>query len=538
MAEAQLTPTFGNSPFHPDRHFKFPVSEIQGKKRRAQIDWFHDYKWLHYEVQLDKVFCYFCGKAFQEQKLLLKKNTDLAFISKGFNNWKKAHDRFKAHIESENHKEAISKLQTNEVKDIGEVLSKEHMTEKAENRKYFMKVVSTIRYLVRQNIPLRGHDSNNSNFLQLMKLRAEDMPEINDWLEKKIGKYVHHEVQNEIIDIMAKMVEQKVLEPIQMSDFSLMCDETTDSANLEQAVIVLRWVDDETYEISEDFVGLRTLELKTGEAIFQMIKSALDEFLLNFSQVKGQNYDGAYNMSGSKKGVSALVQEVEPRAIYIHCNAHSLNLGVSDAIKGSKKNPGSKVLRDALDNSNEVIKLIKLSPKREAILSRIKDEADDSNVGINTFCPTRWTVKAAALNSIIVNYKHLIETFEESKSDTDDTELKARLNGVIAMMQKFEYYFGIELGLKILRHTDNLSKALQKREMSASEGKELAMAALSTLESFISDDEYEEFWESVISKTNDLEIEEPKLPRKRKKPARYSDGESFDEESFLNVKTY
>ena len=215
-----------------------------------------------------------------------------------------------------------------------------------------------------------------------------------------------------------------------------------------------------------------------------------------------------------------------------------MNLGVSDAIKGSKKNPGSKVLRDALDNSNEVIKLIKLSPKREAILSRIKDEADDSNVGINTFCPTRWTVKAAALNSIIVNYKHLIETFEESKSDTDDTELKARLNGVIAMMQKFDYYFGIELGLKILRHTDNLSKALQKREMSASEGKELALATLSTLESFISDDEYEEFWESVISKTNDLEIEEPKLPRKRKKPARYSDGESFDEESFLNVKTY
>ena len=49
--------------------------------------------------------------------------------------------------------------------------------------------------------------------------------------------------------------------------------------------------------------------------------------------------------------------------------------------------------------------------------------------------------------------------------------MKARIQGVAAQMKKFEFFFGVSLGLLILRHTDNLSRTMQKSDMSAAEAK-------------------------------------------------------------------
>ena len=39
-----------------------------------------------------------------------------------------------------------------------------------------MKIPSSIRYLARQRLPLRSHNESESNFHQLLLLRAEDDP--------------------------------------------------------------------------------------------------------------------------------------------------------------------------------------------------------------------------------------------------------------------------------------------------------------------------------------------------------------------------
>ena len=57
-------------------------------------------------------------------------------------------------------------------------------------------------------------------------------------------------------------------------------------------------------------------------------------------------------------------------------------------------------------------------------------------------------------------------------------------------MQKFEYYFAGDL---ILRHIDNLSKALQKTDIFASEGHEVAKMTLQTLSSLRSDEKFQLF---------------------------------------------
>ena len=58
-----------------------------------------------------------------------------------------------------------------------------------------------------------------------------------------------------------------------------------------------------------------------------------------------------------------------------------------------------------------------------------------------------------------------MESFEE----VTDTEIKACIRGVQSQMSKFDFYYGVLLGELILHHTDNLSRTLQKSDISAAE---------------------------------------------------------------------
>ena len=63
--------------------------------------------------------------------------------------------------------------------------------------------MSIIRYLARQGIALRGHNEENSNFIQLLNLRAEDDDNLKEWLLRKSKKYTSPIIKNEILKDMA-----------------------------------------------------------------------------------------------------------------------------------------------------------------------------------------------------------------------------------------------------------------------------------------------------------------------------------------------
>ena len=81
------------------------------------------------------------------------------------------------------------------------------------------------------------------------------------------------------------------------------------------------------------------------------------------------------------------IMEFEPRALYIHCYGHSLNLATGDVITRST------LLQDALDTAHEVTKLIKCSPRRDNIFQNLKNTlSEKDSPGIRVLCSTRWTL--------------------------------------------------------------------------------------------------------------------------------------------------
>ena len=74
----------------------------------------------------------------------------------------------------------------------------------------------------------------NSNFHQLLKLRAQENPEIIEWLRKRDDKYTPSEIQNEILEAMALGMMRQISANIQNATFfTIMADETADVSNKE-----------------------------------------------------------------------------------------------------------------------------------------------------------------------------------------------------------------------------------------------------------------------------------------------------------------
>lgn len=69
----------------------------------------------------------------------------------------------------------------------------------------------------------------------------------------------------------------------------------------------------------------------TGLGLFQAFKNITDKYNINWREdVCAQSYDGAAAMQGEYSGLRTLIQKENPRALYIWCFAHQLNLVVVD----------------------------------------------------------------------------------------------------------------------------------------------------------------------------------------------------------------
>ncbi len=115
-------------------------------------------------------------------------------------------------------------------------------------------------------------------------------------------------MQNEMIKVMGLSIVRKIASNIRSSPFyTIMVDETTDMANIEQVVVCLRWVN-EIFEVQEEFVGLYQVESVHSEKIYQVITDILLRLNLCMSKIRGQCYNGASVMTGVKSGVVARVR--------------------------------------------------------------------------------------------------------------------------------------------------------------------------------------------------------------------------------------
>jgi len=158
----------------------------------------------------------------------------------------------------------------------------------------------------------------------------------------------------------------------------IILDETNDISNKEQLTLVMHRIN-HNLDVHEEFLGMYQIDSTTAESITSTILDALLCFEIPLGKLHGQCYDGCSTIAGSHNGVAAKVLAMEPKAVFTHCYGLGLNLAVSDTTKKCV------MLRDCLDTCYELMKLIKWSLKRDAMLKKLKE---DDVPSIHTMCPT------------------------------------------------------------------------------------------------------------------------------------------------------
>ena len=333
VLDVRILPSKPNQP-----KINFPLRSFGKQRRGFSVHWYEKYPWIHYLDNEDAVLCFYCATAVKS-KMPLNGYVDSVFTKCGFNNWKKAIDRFVKHEKSASHCHAVSMViaASKECMDVGSKLSRAYEEKRAQNRKCLLAIISTVRFLARQGLALRGaHIDGNgeadSNFMQLLFLRNKDIPDLDKWLQRAQDRFTSHDIQIELLKIMALTVLRSIATRISGKLFTILVDETTDISNIEQLVFCIRFVDDDLH-CHEEFIGLHSMENTSAETITHTIEDILLRLSLPLQKCRGQCYDGASSMSGCKTGVSTSLLRKEPRALYTHCYGHALNLAIQESSK-------------------------------------------------------------------------------------------------------------------------------------------------------------------------------------------------------------
>ena len=246
-------------------------------------------------------------------------------VSSALTNFNKATDILKEHHRKEYHiaasvkAENFIKIMQKPQKAISSIIDTQRSTLIEKNRKLLHSIISCIVFCGRQNIALRGHgestdgENNAGNFLALLKFRADAGDEVlaNHFSQAtNRAKYTSPTIQNELISILGEQIRESIVNqiPFDAPYFSILADEVTDVSNREQLSLVIRFVDSDG-NIHEEFLGFQNLQRITGEAIASSILDTLPQWNLDIKNCRGQGYDGASNMSSSRRGTQALVRE-------------------------------------------------------------------------------------------------------------------------------------------------------------------------------------------------------------------------------------
>lgn len=394
---------------------------------------------------------------------------------------------------------------------------------RSKKREHLLNVMKCVQFLGRQGIPFQGNHDGNDNFAQLMHLIAGNSSESKSILESDgRGKYLHNDVQNELVDLMARQVLSKKLKIIKENVFfGLMGDEYTDISNKEQLSVCIRTVNNDL-EVEENFLGFYEINDIKSDTIVDAIKDVLLRCQLELSMCRGQTYDGASNMLGKKSGVATQILTLQPTAFVTHCHGHSLSLAVKFLTSSCK------IINDTMGVVGEICILIKYSPKREKMLGSLAENIEgefDSDVkrekftSLSKLCPTRWTVRASCFEKILNNYDQLILLWEQCLQERLAPDVKSRIIGCNHQMRTFQFFFGLCLGHRLFSITDHLSKTLQHERMSAVSSQVITNHTIDTISSMRSDESFNLFYELVLKKSEKhSEIQQPSLSRKRNRP--------------------
>nr|XP_047132483.1 zinc finger MYM-type protein 1-like [Hydra vulgaris] len=469
--------------------------------------------WLLYSITKDTVFC-FCCKIFSPNKFSLSSHD-------GCRDWKNISIIIKRHETSSGHTTAYLNWRDLEVRlksgtTIDHIIQKIIQSETQHWRQVLARIITLIRTLAGQNLALRGtceklFEPNNGNFLKFIEFLGNYDPIMSKHIQRITTSEIHttylgKTIQNEIVELLANKIKNDILAKQERAKYySLILDCTPDISHMEQMTVVFRFVSatESSSEkpaevvVSEHFVTFLELQDTTGANMTKVVINKLQELGVNLDDMRGQGYVNGANMRGKYNGVQARIRQLNPRAFFVPCSAHSLNLVLNDAANCCMEAVAFFDLIQGIYN------FFSASTHRWSILLNHL-----SDLTIKPLSATRWESRVGAVRALRFQisgvYDALIEIAEDNTLTTaPQVKSRAEAKGIARNISNFKFDCSLVLWYDILFQINIVSKMLQSQALDLS----LALEHLNATKSFLCDYRCDEEFAAMVENAKKLAVE-------------------------------
>ena len=179
--------------------------ESAEKTEKFSPTWITQTPWLRYSPSTDTVYCCYCA-LFGTQSNCFRSN-DWSNISKVINR----HNANSDHHSAVARGQAYLTVQRDGRPNISQQLHQQRIEEIERNRFELKSISEVLIMMGKQNIPIRGHVPEESNFHAILSVNAKQNSILRNHIEQErpTAKYTSPEIQNENRDILCKLNENE-----------------------------------------------------------------------------------------------------------------------------------------------------------------------------------------------------------------------------------------------------------------------------------------------------------------------------------------
>ena len=254
--------------------------------------------------------------------------------------------------------------------------------------------------------------------------------------------------------------------------FSVLIDESRDISTNEQMVVVLRFVDKKGHVVKH-LLGFERVTNTSALSLKAVIEDLFARHGLSLSRLRKQGYDGASNMRSEFNGLKTLILKENEYAYYVHCFSHQLQLALVavannhiqiatlfNLVANIVNVVGASCKQRDVLREKQVTRVIELIDNEE--LSSGRGLNQDTN--LTRAYDTHWGSHYYYLIILIDMFSSVVDVLDMALEDGINVEQRGETNVLLDLLQSFEFVFNLHLMKSILGITNELSRALQRKD--------------------------------------------------------------------------